>query len=566
MSDSASGSTTRPVTSKARGVCKYYATERGCWAGHNCKFLHGDATHTPYDESKTCRFYAAGFCKRGAQCWFSHVKGKEKEVIDDEDDLCSICFEKPITYGLLTGCSHVFCIACIKQWRDPGSKSIDVVESGNTKRCPMCREPAKFIIPSSKFYRQGQEAKDAAMARYMDSMKRVPCKYFQKSLSSIPPSPFCPFGRDCFYQHQNPDGSDHVSFQGVEECMRHYGHHFPDLRDLPPMSTALPHRSDLIRSLENVFAHSARLGLDPPLRGINDGGSGDEVAVMRRLELLADQMLASLAGQGPNSESESETDENEEPMPPLEFINPGTAVWPLPLMFDSDTDMPALASVSNSSDSEEEEDVDEDSDSSAEDGATEERIQTVRPFDLAFDQAREREIPEGLLVRLSNLWTSATPETEDLVTDFLEPPTLQGTDTEASPSLNVHVDEDGEADDEACMSPLEREPPFVTDGRGRVVWSSSSDSRQSYDNTSNHCASTSIPGAFPSSPPTRNSVPAKKPPTPRPSSGFTTDGRGRVIGTTSAREEATGEAEPQGGSVAPVQTRSFLGRVFDVFF
>ncbi|KAJ7801903.1 hypothetical protein B0H14DRAFT_2894298 [Mycena olivaceomarginata] len=219
-SASAADSSSRPSTSKPRGLCKYYTTERGCFNGNKCKFLHGPAaTHTPYDRAKTCRFYAAGFCKRGAQCWFSHVKGKEKEVIDDEDDLCSICFDKPDTYGLLTGCSHIFCITCIKQWRDPVNKSVDVVDSGNIKRCPMCRQPAKFIIPSSKFYAQG-EAKDAAMARYMDSMKRVPCKHFQKSLSSARAVPFCPFGKDCFYQHRNPDGSDYITTQGIDACMR----------------------------------------------------------------------------------------------------------------------------------------------------------------------------------------------------------------------------------------------------------------------------------------------------------------------------------------------------------
>ncbi|KAJ7245147.1 hypothetical protein B0H12DRAFT_790343 [Mycena haematopus] len=213
--------TSRPVTSKARGICKYYTTDRGCFAGAKCKFLHGPvATHTPYDQAKICRFYANGFCKRGAKCWFAHTKGKEKEIdIDEEDDLCSICFDKPVTYGLLTGCNHIFCITCIKQWRDPVNKSVDVVDSGNIKRCPMCRQPAKFIIPSSKFYAQG-EAKDAAMARYLDSMKRVPCKHFQKSLASARATPFCPFGKDCFYQHRNLDGSDHISTQGIDACMR----------------------------------------------------------------------------------------------------------------------------------------------------------------------------------------------------------------------------------------------------------------------------------------------------------------------------------------------------------
>ncbi|KAJ7224399.1 hypothetical protein GGX14DRAFT_351591 [Mycena pura] len=213
--------TSRPATSKPRGICKYYATERGCFNGRKCKFLHGEtATHTPYDQAKTCRFYAAGFCKRGPQCWFSHAKGKGSEqLIDDEDDLCSICFEKPITYGLLTHCNHVFCITCIKQWRSSVDRSLDLVESGNTKCCPMCRTPAKFIIPSSKFYAHGQAAKDAAISRYMDSMKKIPCKYFQRSLSGTS-TPFCPFGKDCFYQHRNSDGSDHIATHGVDTFMR----------------------------------------------------------------------------------------------------------------------------------------------------------------------------------------------------------------------------------------------------------------------------------------------------------------------------------------------------------
>lgn len=51
----------RPSTSKPRGICKYYETPRGCFAGKNCKFLHGqDEKLTPYDQNKTCRYYRAG--------------------------------------------------------------------------------------------------------------------------------------------------------------------------------------------------------------------------------------------------------------------------------------------------------------------------------------------------------------------------------------------------------------------------------------------------------------------------------------------------------------------------
>ncbi|KAJ7281771.1 hypothetical protein C8J57DRAFT_1298515 [Mycena rebaudengoi] len=569
MSIPAPGGRPRPVTSKARGICKYYATDRGCFAGRNCKFLHGDAKLTPYDQSKTCRFYAAGFCKRGAQCWFSHAKGKEKEVIEDEDDLCSICFEKPITYGLLTGCSHIFCITCIKEWRDPVNKSIDVVESGNTKRCPMCRQPSKFIIPSSKFFIQGQEEKDAALARYMDSMKRVPCKYFQKSLLSSPSAPFCPFGKDCFYQHHNLDGSEHILSRGVEECMRLYASHLTRRAGDFPISTVFPHRSELIRSLENVFAET-RLGLNAT-RGFADNGP-DEVAVMRRLELLADQMLASLAaGHGPHSEAESDSDDEDiVGMPPLERLIPRTEDWPLPRMFDSDSDadMPHLESVSNSSDDEDEDgnNVDSDSDSSSEDDNddAQERIQTVRPFDLAFDVAMDpiRTETPSLFVRLSNLWI--TPDAED---SPLQSVAELNVEPVAGPSTLSNSQE--EEEDESDAPQPERDPPFVTDGRGRVVWSSSSGTTSSSD-ARRGSTSSGIPGAFPSGPPPRTATPVEKPPTPRQpsgSGGFTTDGRGRVIGTTGARAEGDEGADPQGECEAPApQARSFFGRVLDAFF
>jgi len=51
----------RPVTSKSRGICRYYNTQRGCFAGNKCKFLHGEHEKlTPFDKNKTCRYFAAG--------------------------------------------------------------------------------------------------------------------------------------------------------------------------------------------------------------------------------------------------------------------------------------------------------------------------------------------------------------------------------------------------------------------------------------------------------------------------------------------------------------------------
>ncbi|KAJ4000945.1 hypothetical protein F5050DRAFT_1561922 [Lentinula boryana] len=221
----------RPSTSKARGICKYYQTLRGCFAGDKCKFLHGDpktdnskdaATRlTPYDQSKTCRYFASGFCKHGDKCWFRHVPPPQpKEIalqVDPIDEVCTICFEKPTLYGLLAGCSHVFCITCLKEWRDPRAKSFDVVQSRVHKKCPMCRTPSKFITPSSLFYKHSDPRKEQTISAYKDSMARLPCRYFVQSKAK---KPFCPFGKDCFYQHLNDDGTPYTFAEGVDASMR----------------------------------------------------------------------------------------------------------------------------------------------------------------------------------------------------------------------------------------------------------------------------------------------------------------------------------------------------------
>ncbi|EIW79237.1 hypothetical protein CONPUDRAFT_167020 [Coniophora puteana RWD-64-598 SS2] len=216
----------RPATSKARGVCKYYDTRRGCYAGDTCKFLHGaDERLTPYDKSKPCKFYAKGHCSKGDKCWFQHdlalrSAGNGEPADSAADDSCNICLEVPTTYGLLTDCGHVFCFQCIKQWRDPESKSIDMISSGVIKKCPLCRSPSRFITPSTYFFPQGHENKQLAIDAYKASMARVPCKYFVET--SAQGKPCCPFGRDCFYQHLKPDGTPHVFPHGVAQSMHIY--------------------------------------------------------------------------------------------------------------------------------------------------------------------------------------------------------------------------------------------------------------------------------------------------------------------------------------------------------
>ncbi|KAL5503925.1 hypothetical protein ACEPAH_7997 [Sanghuangporus vaninii] len=277
----------RPTTSKSRGICQYFRSSRGCRNGDACKFLHGDnETLSPYDKSKTCKFYAAGFCKRGDKCWFRHVNSTsgESSIVsstntgtstdpDNEDGptICSICQEMPVTYGLLEDCSHVFCLECIRGWRDPSGKSQDIVISGNTKRCPYCRKSSKFVTPSSVFYPDGDPLKATTIANYKASMSRIPCKYFERS---VPGSRFCPFGKDCFYQHKELDGTDFVFDRGADYYMSKRGRlrdrradaTFVDLLaslqrrrlDLDLLQAATTLRPDLRAHIESVFSRIRR--------------------------------------------------------------------------------------------------------------------------------------------------------------------------------------------------------------------------------------------------------------------------------------------------------------------
>lgn len=50
-----------------------------------------------------------------------------------------------------------------------------------------------------------------------------PCaliRHFQESKTKNPIKPMCPFGRDCFYQHLNDDGSKFIFKNGVDSSTR----------------------------------------------------------------------------------------------------------------------------------------------------------------------------------------------------------------------------------------------------------------------------------------------------------------------------------------------------------
>ncbi|TFK44586.1 hypothetical protein BDQ12DRAFT_620803 [Crucibulum laeve] len=667
----------RPSTSKPRGICRYYTTQRGCFAGNQCKFLHGEPASasssdalllTPYDQSKRCRHYANGFCLRGDKCWFMHVldKGKavdRQQVEEEEDQACSICFEQPVTFGLLAGCSHIFCITCIKQWRDPNGKSGDVVDSGNTKKCPMCRTPSKFITPSSRFFKQGDAEKVKIIDAYKKSMGRVPCRYFTQSLRDDSQNPLCPFGKDCFYQHLKEDGTTFVFKDGVDVCMQQHharrdtqngtrfsflplgnnlqnlpinliinetdlnSHHAPDgtqpstqtretaARRLREVSRSLHQLNNAIQ--EGASAESLTLAFEilrlgfqssategsarqdsgrrwrrsgPIVSGRTTGQRGaesdsddgeedgtiNEGNIMHRLELLADQMLYVLRETNSNPESRSVT-----PPPPLEPYNSvdtpdgagGIDASPRRLNpnnpfildvggIDSEDAMPDLRSVSNSSESEMESDEDgEDSVPDEDDNGDESEEEYRNPadapmqeFDLGFDGTERRRTGRGVeqlesawpvIQALSNSNAQAQLLTADIIADIFH---SNADDSEEDLPGLEHVDyaeSEEEMEDMPALVPLdplrsiEVPPPFVTDGRGGVVWNGAAEVVDSTDSP-------------PPAQPNRNVE-------------FTTDGRGRVVSVGVSNTDITNIAAEEQTDVNE-RPQSFLGRMFQSFF
>jgi E3 ubiquitin-protein ligase makorin len=134
----------------SRQPCRFFNTASGCRYASLCRFSHtisgpstirsnkAASTSTSSTSREVCRFFAAGHCNRGDQCWYSHENplklsanspkvapspvppkepvnanhnieegndcqsSKEKDAVKrGEPDICCICQEKPVVYGLL---------------------------------------------------------------------------------------------------------------------------------------------------------------------------------------------------------------------------------------------------------------------------------------------------------------------------------------------------------------------------------------------------------------------------------------------------------------------------------
>ncbi|KAG6891605.1 hypothetical protein C0992_002644 [Termitomyces sp. T32_za158] len=443
---------------------------------------------------------------------------------------------------------------CIRKWRDPLGKGPDI---SNLKKCPMCRVQCRYIIPSSRFVKDGLE-KERVIQNYKDSMARVPCQHFVTTKAKNAENPLCPYGADCFYQHLNDDGTAYVFPYGAEFALRvsdlvnsisdvylsfmkdwtrrnrsrtRHSFNIPDgFQTIFGDETGLAGNfvMEMMGMLRQVMGSSVEEG------GANAGRGSEGIRLRRRVpamdflsslyalraELLGDDndgvnirpAIFAEAIASPHSASQSDREsggsgstesvagventdisfteslrlsrDTETSVPPLEPINiphqetPSLSLERLHVGSDSqdDDEMPALQSVSNSSDSEGDDDGGDDGPDEhfnhdpSDDLPPPERVvepDEIPSFSRRFSTVVERDIErsEGETMEEEqpgpSYRSSASPVARD----------LEGSET----SIMAQYVPTSEPTQSVVSPPPHPEPTlepqFVTDGRGRVVWS-----------------------------------------------------------------------------------------------
>uniref|UniRef100_A0A8C4NHS4 RING-type E3 ubiquitin transferase n=1 Tax=Eptatretus burgeri TaxID=7764 RepID=A0A8C4NHS4_EPTBU len=193
---------TTPPAGASQQLCPYAACGE-CRYGDHCVYLHGDYCDMcglqvlhPCDKDQRSEHQRA--------CLAAHEKDMEAAfaVQRSNEVVCGICmeivYEKPRTaerrFGILSSCSHAYCLSCIRKWRRTKQ-----LESKVIKACPECRVTSDFVIPSEYWF-DSKEEKDNLISSYKDAMGKKACRYFDQGKGS------CPFGSSCFYMHVYPDG------------------------------------------------------------------------------------------------------------------------------------------------------------------------------------------------------------------------------------------------------------------------------------------------------------------------------------------------------------------------
>ncbi|KAM4720802.1 E3 ubiquitin-protein ligase makorin-2 [Rhinophrynus dorsalis] len=181
-----------------------YAAAGTCHYGETCGYIHGEVCDIcglqvlhPYDEEQ--RKTHEKLCMAA----FEHEMEKAFAFQASQEKVCSICmevvYEKASSserrFGILSNCSHTYCLTCIRQWRCAKQFENPVIKS-----CPECRVISEFVIPSV-YWVEDQSKKNELIEAFKQGMGKKACKYFDQGRGT------CPFGGKCLYLHAYPDGT-----------------------------------------------------------------------------------------------------------------------------------------------------------------------------------------------------------------------------------------------------------------------------------------------------------------------------------------------------------------------
>ncbi|XP_072237489.1 E3 ubiquitin-protein ligase makorin-2 [Leuresthes tenuis] len=181
-----------------------YAAAGHCYYEDGCPYLHGDLCDVcglqvlhPHDPEQRKA--------HEKMCMLAFEADMEKAFAAQlsQDKVCSICMELVVQkqnpsdrrFGILSSCCHIFCLACIRQWRCTRNFSNEIIKS-----CPQCRVISEFVIPSV-YWVEDQDDKDQLIELFKSGVSKKACKYFDQGRGS------CPFGGKCLYLHAFPDGT-----------------------------------------------------------------------------------------------------------------------------------------------------------------------------------------------------------------------------------------------------------------------------------------------------------------------------------------------------------------------
>lgn len=183
-------------------MCPFAIMSDECPHSESCQYLHGilcDLCNRmclhPYDEDQQKAHHE--------ECVKEHEKQMELSFAIQRsiDKNCGICMDAimdkdPVDrrFGILEKCNHIFCLSCIRKWRQ--TKQFD---NRTIRACPECRVNSDFVVPS-KYWIDSPEDKDKLIQEYKRALSNKPCKYFKEGRGE------CPFAGACFYRHAYPDG------------------------------------------------------------------------------------------------------------------------------------------------------------------------------------------------------------------------------------------------------------------------------------------------------------------------------------------------------------------------